>query len=77
MLLVIFWCLISKITSVSGDWDVGTQNVNDFDWNKVGMSVFARYLDQVDLKSPVWFYILFLDPSTNNSAQHIRLSVFY
>ena len=37
MLLTIFLDLIAKLTSVSGDCDVGTQEVDDFDWTEVGI----------------------------------------
>jgi len=36
MFVIIFFYLISKINSVSGDRDVETQDVNDFDWNEIG-----------------------------------------
>jgi len=43
MLLIIFLSLIAKLTSVSCDCDVGTQNVN-LNWNRVGISVFTQFL---------------------------------
>ena len=37
MMLIIVLGLFAKLTSVSGDCVVGTQNVN-INWNKVGIS---------------------------------------
>jgi hypothetical protein len=39
MLLIIVLGLIAKLTLVSGDCGGGTPKLNDFDWNKVGISV--------------------------------------
>jgi len=36
MRLIIVLVLIAKLTSVSGDCDVGTQKVEDFDFTKLG-----------------------------------------
>jgi len=33
MFLIIFLGLIAKLALVSGDCDVGTRDVKDFDWN--------------------------------------------
>ena len=41
MMLIIFLGLIAKLALVSGECEVGTDNVNDFDWNKVGISVLS------------------------------------
>jgi hypothetical protein len=46
MLLIIFWGLIAKLASVSGDCDIGPSEVDDFDWNKVGVWVFRGFLKQ-------------------------------
>ena len=43
MFLIIFMCLIAKLTSVSGDCVVGPHNVN-IDWNKVGIGVLTQLL---------------------------------
>ena len=37
MLLITFLGLIAKLTLVSGECDVGTQNMDDFDYTKVGV----------------------------------------
>ena len=37
MLLIIFLGLIAKLTSVTGDYVVGTEHVN-INWNMVGIS---------------------------------------
>ena len=39
MLLIIFLGLIINSALVSGACDVGTPNLNDFDWDRVGISV--------------------------------------
>ena len=44
MLLIIFLGLIAKLASVSGDCDIGTQDVKDFDWNKMGIIVLTLFL---------------------------------
>jgi len=41
MLLIIFLCLIAKLTSVYGDCDIGSSEVDDFDWTKVGVWVLS------------------------------------
>ena len=41
MLLIIFLGLIAKLTSVSGECNIGTSDVDDFDWNKVGVCVLT------------------------------------
>jgi len=45
MLLIIFLSLIAKLTSVSGDCDIGPQHVN-IDWDKVGIGVLTQLLKQ-------------------------------
>jgi hypothetical protein len=35
MLLIVFLDIIATLTLVSGECDVGTQNISDFDWNEV------------------------------------------
>jgi hypothetical protein len=42
MLLIIFLGLIATLTLASGDCDVGTQDVNDFDWTEVGVILLTR-----------------------------------
>jgi len=41
MLPIILLGLIAKLTSISGDCDVGTQDVN-LNWNEVGISVLTQ-----------------------------------
>jgi len=41
MLLIIFLGLIAKLTSVYGDCVIGPSEVDDFDWNKVGVWVLT------------------------------------
>jgi len=41
MLLIIFVCVIAKLTSVFGDCVVGPQNV-DINWDEVGISVLTQ-----------------------------------
>ena len=45
MFLIIFMCLIAKLTSVSGECVVGPQHVN-INWDKVGICVLTRFLKQ-------------------------------
>jgi hypothetical protein len=44
MLIITLISVFATITSVFGNCDVGTQNVSDFDWTKVGIIVLTRYL---------------------------------
>jgi hypothetical protein len=44
MLLIIFLGLVAKLALVSGDCDVGTLKVKDFDWNKVDIIALTRFL---------------------------------
>ena len=53
MLVIIFLSLIAKLTSVSGDCDIGPQNVN-FDWDKVGVSVLTQFLKQAAFETAAW-----------------------
>jgi hypothetical protein len=39
MLLIIFLGLIAKLALVSGDCDVGTQGMKDYDFTKVGVVI--------------------------------------
>jgi len=41
MLLIIFLGLIAKLTLFCSDCDVGTQEVKDFNWCKVGIVVLT------------------------------------
>ena len=41
MLLIIYFGLIATITSVSGDCDVGTLEVNNFNFTAVGIGVLT------------------------------------
>jgi len=43
MLLIIFLGLIAKLALVCGDNNNGTQEMNDFDWYKVLISVSTRF----------------------------------
>jgi len=46
---------------VSGDCDVGTSEVNDFNWTKVSVRVLTGFLKQAALKTVASFYISFVD----------------
>ena len=41
MLLITFLGLIIKLTLVSGDSDVGTTNLETFNWTRVGIGVLT------------------------------------
>jgi hypothetical protein len=55
MLLIIFLCLIAKITLVSSDFDVGAQDVQDFDFHKVVFIVVTLFLKHSGLKITTCF----------------------
>jgi hypothetical protein len=59
MLLIIFLGLIASFTLVSGECKVGTQDVKNFDWSKVRISVFKLFLKQADFKTAACFMFLF------------------
>ena len=44
MLLIIFLGLIYKLGFVCGECGFGSLKPNDLNWNKVGVSVFTRFL---------------------------------
>jgi len=44
MLLIVFFGLIANVALLSGECDFGILKLKDFDWNKVGVSVFTRFL---------------------------------
>ena len=65
MLLIIFFGLIAKLTSVSGDCLFGTEGVKNLDYTKVCVSVLRRFLKKKQLfKLLVVFYMLFVFPLT-------------
>jgi hypothetical protein len=59
MLLIIFLSLFAKITLPAGGCDVGTQNVDNFDWTQVCISVLTRFMKQ-ELKLLLGFYVSFV-----------------
>jgi len=44
MLLIFLLGLISKLALVCGDCDFVTPKLNNFDWSKVGVTVFTSFL---------------------------------
>ena len=44
MLLIIFLALFANSAFVSGASDLGPQNLKDFDWDRVGISVLIRLI---------------------------------
>jgi len=56
MLLIIFLGLIVKLTSVYGQCDVGTQNVTNFDWNRVSVRLLTGFLKEAAVETLFWFY---------------------
>jgi hypothetical protein len=47
MLLIIFVGLIAKLALVCDGCNVGTQEVNNFDWNQVGIFVLTQFVNEV------------------------------
>jgi len=66
MLLITFLGLVATLTSVSGDCHVGTQDVKDFDFNKVGIVVLTWFLEQAADNVSAWFDISFVVPLTKS-----------
>ena len=58
MFLIIFLGLIAKLALVSDACDVGTRDVKNFNFTKVGISVLGCFLKQVAMRFfiPVVFY---------------------
>jgi len=52
--------LIAKLILASGDCNVGTREVDDFDWTEAGVQVVKGFLKEVDFKTSAWFYVLFV-----------------
>jgi hypothetical protein len=67
MLLTVFLSLVAKLTSVYGDCYVGTQEVNNFDFTKVGICVLIWFLNQVLFKQAAWICISFVDQYSNQT----------
>ena len=65
MLLINFLGLITKLTSVSSDCDIGSSGVKNFDCNKVGISAFSRFLQQAPFTPAAWVHISLVVPLTN------------
>jgi hypothetical protein len=59
MLLLIFLCLIGKLTSVSGYCNVGPE-VDNFNYEKVGMIILKRFPKQAVDKRLLFVCILFV-----------------
>jgi len=56
MLLINFLGLIAKLASFCDDCDVGTSEVNNFDWNQLDMIVLTQILKQSAFKTAACFY---------------------
>jgi len=57
MLLIIFLGLIAKLTLGSDECDLGTPKMEDFDCNKVGISVWHIFYNKQLLKFIIGFII--------------------
>ena len=51
MLLIFFLGLIVKLAAVCDGCDVGTSEVNNFDWNQLGIIVLTRIMKQSAFKT--------------------------
>ena len=60
MLLIICLGLMATLALVSGQCDVGTGAVDNFDWNKVGIGVITRHLIDAASKNAAWVYNSFV-----------------
>jgi len=49
MLLTIFFVLIAMLNNFSSDFDIGTRDVNDFDFAKLCICVLTSFQMQVTL----------------------------
>ena len=57
MLLITILGLMANLMSVSANCEIGTQLVNDFDWNKMGIRVLTRFLKQAASKTATLVHI--------------------
>jgi len=75
MLLIIFWGLIAKLTSVSRGCVIGPQDVENFNFNKVCIIVPTQFLKQASLKTAalvLYFIFIYIK---NCSRVYIRLTL--
>ena len=75
MLLIIFLGLMAKLALVSGDCDVGTRVVKNFDFLKVGITVLTRSLKQAAVRTAACVLYLICGSNNDHSLEHIRLYV--
>jgi len=47
MLLIVFLDLMATLTLVSGECDVGTQNIDDFDYTQVDVRLLTEIMKDV------------------------------
>jgi hypothetical protein len=71
MLLIILLGLIAKFTSVYGDCNIGTTDVEDFHYNKLGVWLLTRFMKQAALKLLLVFifHLCFHSLSLNRTYQ--------
>jgi hypothetical protein len=60
----------AELASVSGDYDVGTLKMNDFDWTKLGIRSLACFLKHEAVKTAALLYISFVVQVT-----HLQYSI--
>jgi hypothetical protein len=65
VLLIFFWGLIANLALFCDGCDVGNRDVNNFDWNNVGISLLTGFLKLTVFKTAACFYISFVVPLTN------------
>jgi len=65
-LLITFFSLVVTLTSGSGGCDVGTQDVKDFYFSRVGAGALAWFLEWGADKDSAWFDISFVFPLTKS-----------
>ena len=66
MLLIIFLGLITKLALVAATTKLELRGVNDFVWDKVGLTVLTRFVKQAVFKPAAGFYISLVVPLTNS-----------
>ena len=73
MLLIILLGLIAKLASVCDGCEVGKSEVNNFDWNQVGIVVLTGLLKQAAFKTAACIYTSFVVPITNTQYYILQL----
>jgi hypothetical protein len=74
-MLINFVCLIATVRTGSGDFDDGTNEKKFFDWNKVGIIVLTRFIQQAAVKTSACVLYFICGSINLLSIEYMRLYV--